>query len=139
MSCRQDAASGIFLDGKYIPVVANSEMKRLEFTLDSKHVVWAQAVSGRDAFRIFVGGKAVVGDDAEVATNSKEGWWDMAPDGSLSILAQDENNLKRIPIRPSAEPSVASFGGGGTTLAALSVTTILIEPHSPQFERARLC
>ena len=110
-------ASGLFLDGKYIPVVANSAMKRLEFTADSKHIMWAQGVPSRDALRIFVDGKAVVDADAAISANSKEAWWDMAPDGSLSVLAQDEHNLKRITITPSSETSLATLGGGGALVA----------------------
>jgi hypothetical protein len=110
-------ASGIFLDGKYIPVVANSGMLKLEFTRDSKHIVWAQGVSGRNGFRIFVDGKAVAEAEAAMAASSSEAWWDMAPDGSLSVLAQDENNLKRITITPSPETNLATLGGDGTVLA----------------------
>ena len=110
-------ASGIFLDGKYTPVVANSGMKRLEFTADSKHIVWAQGVPSRDALRIFVDGKAVAEGETAVSPNSKEGWWDMAPDGSLSVLVQDERNLKRITITPSAETSVATLSGGEALMA----------------------
>jgi len=110
-------ASGLFLDGKYIPIVANSGMKRLEFTADSKHIVWGQGVPSRDALRIFVDGKAVAEGDTAVSANSKEAWWDMAPDGSLSVLVQDDHNLKRITITPSAETSVAALAGGGALLA----------------------
>jgi len=110
-------ASGIFLDGKYTPVVANSGMKRLEFTADSKHVVWAQDVPSRNALRIFVDGKAVAEADTAVSPNSREGWWDMAPDGSLSLLLQDESNLKRVTITPSAEPGLAYLSGGGQLVA----------------------
>jgi hypothetical protein len=41
----------------------------------------------------------------------------MTPDGSLLVLVQDENNLKRITITPSAETSAAALGGGGALLA----------------------
>ena len=110
-------ASGLFLDGKYIPVVANSEMKRLEFTADSKHIVWAQGMPSRDALRIFVDGKAVAEGETAISANSKEAWWDMLPDGSLSVLVQDQNNLKRITITPSSETSLATLGGGGALVA----------------------
>jgi hypothetical protein len=110
-------ASGLFLDGKYIPVVANSGMTRLEFTADSKHIVWAQNMSGRDALGIFVDGKAVAEGQTAVATSSKEAWWDMAPDGSLAVLVQDDKNLKRITITPSSATSVATLGGGGALVA----------------------
>jgi len=110
-------ASGIFVDGKYSPVVANPGMKKLEFTADSRHIVWAQGVPSRDALRIFVDGKAVAEGDTAVSPNSNESWWDMAPGGSLSVLVQDENNLKRITIIPSNETSVASLSGGGALVA----------------------
>ena len=109
--------SGLFLDGKYIPVATNPGMKRLEFTADSKHIAWAQGVPSRNGLRIFMDGKAVVDTDAGVAGTSTEGWWDMLPDGSLAVLGQDENNLKRITITPSAETSVATLGGGGALVA----------------------
>jgi len=110
-------ASGVFLDGKYIPVPANVGMLSLEFTADSKHIAWAQPVPSRHAFRIFVDGKAVAEADTAMATSPREGWWEMGPDGSLSILAQDENNLKRITITPSPETNLATMGGGGITVA----------------------
>lgn len=112
-SATGEYASGIFLDGKYIPVVANSGMKKLEFTADSKHIVWAQGVPGRDAFRIFIDGKAVAEADTAISPNSREAWWDMLPDGSLTVLVQDSNNLKRITITPSPETNLATMGGGG--------------------------
>jgi hypothetical protein len=110
-------ASGLYLDGKYIPVVANPGMKRLEFTADSKHIVWAQGVPSRDALRIYVDGKVVADADAAIAASSTEAWWDMLPDGSLAVLAQDQNNLKRITITPSAETGVSALGGGGSLVA----------------------
>lgn len=110
-------ASGIFVDGKYTPVIANPGMKRLEFTADSKHIVWAQGVPSRDALRIFVDGQAVAEGETAISANSKENWWDMGPDGSLSVLAQDQNNLKRITITPSGETSLAALGGGSALVA----------------------
>ena len=110
-------ASGLFLDGNYIPCQPASYFQRLEFTADSKHIAWAQPLSGRQGFRIFIDGKPVAEVDAAMASTSKEGWWDMAPDGSLSVLGQDENNLKRITIMPSSEISIATIGGGGSLVA----------------------
>jgi hypothetical protein len=45
-------------------------------------------------------------------------WWDFAPDGTLSFLAQDDNSLKRITITPSSETSLATLAGRATELAA---------------------
>jgi hypothetical protein len=111
-------ASGLFLDGKYVlSSEPTSFFFRLEFTADSKHIAWAQSVPGRQGFRIFVDGKAVADGDAVLASTSTEAWWDMAPDGSLSVLAKDDNNLKRITIVPSPETNVSSMVGGGATVA----------------------
>ena len=110
-------SSGLFLDGKYLPGQAASYFQKLEFTADSKHVAWAQPVSGRQGFRIFVDGNAVAEADEAMSTNSPEAWWDMDPDGSLSVLAQDQNNLKRITITPSPEISVGTISGGSALVA----------------------
>jgi hypothetical protein len=110
--------SGMFLDGKYVQgSVAAPYFYRLEFTADSKHLVWAQPVAGRQGLSIVVDGKTVVEADAAMDAGSRQGWWDMSPDGSLSILAQDDNNLKRITITPSLESNLAAMGGGGALVA----------------------
>ncbi len=108
---------GVFLDGKYVPSLINSAMVKLGFTADSKHLAWAQGLPGRHGFRIYVDGKPVAEGDSAMVPGSPEAWWDMAPDGSLSVLVQDENNLKRITITPSPETSLATLGGDGTVLA----------------------
>lgn len=110
-------ASGLFLDGKYIPVQANPSMFVLQFTCDSKHIAWAQGVPSRNAMRIYIDGKAVAEAETAINFTTREAWWDMLPDGSLAVLAQDQNNLKRITITPSGETSVAELGGGGAMVA----------------------
>jgi hypothetical protein len=110
-------ASGLFLDGKYTPAGATPYFYKIEFTGDSQHIAWAQPVPSEHAFRVLVDGKAVAQADTCVDTNSKDAWWDMTPDGTLSILGQDANNLKRITITPSPETNVATMGGGGITVA----------------------
>ncbi len=111
-------ASGIFLDGKYTPVMANPNMLILQFTADSKHIAWAQSVPSRTSMRIYVDGKAVAEAEIAIAATSREAWWDMLPDGSLAVLAQDQNNLKRITITPSADTSLATLGGSGGAMVA---------------------
>jgi Tol biopolymer transport system component len=110
-------ASGIFIDGKYTPVLANSSMHILQFTTDSKHIAWAQGVPSRNSMRIYIDGQAVAEPDTAIIPSSREAWWDMLPDGSLAVLAQDHNNLKRITITPSAESSLATLGGAGAMVA----------------------
>lgn len=110
-------ASGLFLDGKFVPVQANTGMHILQFTADSKHIAWAQGVPSRNAMRIYVDGKAVAEAETAISFTTREAWWDMLPDGSLAVLAQDQNNLKRITITPSDETSLANLGGGGAMVA----------------------
>ena len=112
-------ATGLFLDGKNIPIPTANSFFKLAFTADSKHIAWAQPVPGpQRIFRIFVDGKPVRDVEEAIDGMSREAWWDMAPDGSLSVLAQDEHNLKRITITPSPETSLATLGGGGITVAS---------------------
>ena len=110
-------ATGIFLDGKYVPGAPTPYFYKLEFTADSKHLAWAQVVQGRQGFRIFFDGKAVAEGDAALPATSPEHWWEMAPDGTLLVLAQDDKNLKRITITPSSETSLATMGGGRPEVA----------------------
>jgi hypothetical protein len=95
-----EPASGIFLDGKYSPIMPNPGVHILEFTADSKHIAWAQGVPSCTCMRIYIDGKAVAQPDFAVIPSSREPWWDMLPDGSLAVLVQDQNNLKRITITP---------------------------------------
>jgi hypothetical protein len=41
-------------------------------------------------------------------------WFEFQPDGTLFVLGQDENSLKRISITPSPESSLATMGGNST-------------------------
>jgi WD40 repeat protein len=110
---------GLFLDGKYIPVgPAHGPYSNLSFTADSKHVIWTHQTEGPD-FRLFVDGKPVVeGSMAGIPQQLGTGWWDMAPDGSLRFLSEDDASLKRITITPSPDTSVATLTGGGAVSAA---------------------
>jgi WD40 repeat protein len=113
---------GLFLDGKYIALGQSIVTGHLTFTPDSKHLVWFLQMPGVNDFRVFIDGKAV----AELGSAANRGvndpiaatWFDMLPDGTLLILAQDDSSLKRITITPSDSTSLATLGGGGTMSAA---------------------
>ena len=109
---------GLFLDGKYISFgAAPGAYTLLTFTPDSKHLLWVRnaVVDGVQGFRIFVDGKPiVVGNYAQGNFfYNTPGSWDLAPDGPLSILAQDDNSLKRISITPSPETSLETLLASG--------------------------
>lgn len=109
-------ATGLFLDGKCIPIPTANSLFKVAFTADSKHITWAQPVPGpQRIFQIFVDGKPVAQAEEAVDGSSRETWWDMVPDGSLSVLVRDEHNLKRITVTPPPEANLALLGGGGLT------------------------
>jgi Tol biopolymer transport system component len=110
-------ATGIFLDGKYVPVSATPMFYRIEFTKDSRHLAWAQTVPSRREFRIVMDGKPVAEIEPAVSPGSRDTWWEMTSDGGLLILGQDDKSLKRITITPSAKTSAAGMLGSDSSLA----------------------
>ena len=44
-------------------------------------------------------------------------WWDFGSDGTLSLLAQDDNSLKRITITLPDSTSIATMLGGSAVAA----------------------
>jgi WD40 repeat protein len=115
-----DDEHGLFLDGQYGPINHGMNTTFLTFSPDNKHLVWFQQVPSNNEFRVMVDGKPVAQTEA-VATlginNDVIKWFDFLPDGTLLVLGQDENSLKRISITPSPESSLATMLGGGTTVA----------------------
>jgi len=118
-----DDEHGLFLDGQYRPINHGMNTTFLTFSPDNKHLVWFQAVPSKNEFRVMVDGKPVAQTEA-VATlginNDVIKWFDFLPDGTLLVLGQDENSLKRISITPPPESSFATMLGGGTTVARRS-------------------
>jgi WD40 repeat protein len=115
-----DDERGLFLDGKYRPLNHGMNTTFLTFSPDNKHLAWFQAVPSKNEFRVMVDGKPVAQTEA-VATlginNDVIKWFDFLPDGTLLVLGQDDNSLKRISITPPPESSFATMLGGGTTVA----------------------
>jgi hypothetical protein len=113
-----DYQRGVFLDGKYVQISADGTNTALTFSPDSKHLFCIHQYGDRP-HRVFIDGKPLV--DFFAAGNSVSsvaGWWDFAPDGTLSFLAQDDNSIKRITITLSDQTSLATMLGGGGVVAA---------------------
>ena len=111
-------AHGISVDGKFTatPGQGNSDLR---FSPDGKHLVWLRGTPGSRAVRLMADDKPIV--DFFPAGNSlarTPEWWGFNPDGTLSLLAQDDNSLKRITVTFSSETNVASLAGGHTSLAS---------------------
>ncbi len=113
-----DGRRGVFLDGKFVPVLSPDGVNTLlSFSPDSKHLFWIHGY-GNQPYRVFIDGKPLVdfysaGGNLGMASH----WWDFGPEGTLSFLAQDDNSLKRVTITLSPETSLATMLGGGTAVA----------------------
>jgi len=109
---------GIFLDGKYLPASPQGTNSQLSSSPDSKHLFWIHGF-GNQPYRVLIDGKPLLdfystrGNAAAVPH-----WWDFGPNGILSLLAQDDNSLKRITITLSDTTSIATMLGGGSAVAA---------------------
>ena len=112
-----DDEHGLFLDGKYTPINRGMNTNFLTFSPDSKHLAWFQAVPSTLQFRVVIDGKPVAQTEALSTlgiNNDAIKWFEFQPDGTLFVLGQDENSLKRISITPSPESSLATMGVNST-------------------------
>ena len=115
-----NAEHGLFLDGKYTPINHGMNTKFLTFSPDSKHLAWFQALPSTLQFRIVIDGKPVAQTEALSTlgiNNDAIKWFEFLPDGTLLVLGQDDNSLKRFAITPSSETSLATIGGGSAITA----------------------
>jgi hypothetical protein len=108
---------GVFLDGKFVPATRDGVNSKLFFSPDSKHVFWIHTY-GNQPHRLFVDGKPLVDYYAAGNMVTIPHWLDFNADGTLSLLAQDDNSLKRITITLSDQTSLATMLGGGTAVAS---------------------
>ena len=108
---------GIFLDGKFVPASREGVNTKLVFSPDGKHVFWIHTY-GNQPHRVFVDGRPLVDFYSAGNMVSIPHWWEFGADGTLSMLAQDDNSLKRITITLSDQTSLATMLGGGTPVAS---------------------
>jgi hypothetical protein len=105
---------GIVIDGKFLPIPTNPGLDLVHpaFTPDSKHLyvtanTSAPAQSTMIQMTIFLDGRPAVrvaGAMNQLLMNPRA--WEMAPDGTLTVLMPDGEDLKRIRITPSDDSSV---------------------------------
>jgi hypothetical protein len=58
---------------------------------------------------VSVDGKPVLNTDLGLPPGVDQPWWDIFPEGTLNILAQDDNSLKRTSITHSPSTSLDTF------------------------------
>lgn len=96
-------APGVIIDGKYL-AVGRGIPANATFTPDSRHIFWLDREEG-NTLVVFLDGKPA----ARIRFDNQSrlgGWWEMGPDGVLSVVTQEENTLKRLRITPGADSSI---------------------------------
>ncbi len=110
---------GVFLDGKFILSSAEGVDRCLWFSPDSKHLVWVYQPGGQHSSRLIVDGKPIVNFISPAnAFLTMPQWLDFNPDGTISLLTQDESSLKRITVSLPVELSLDTLAGGSKGLEA---------------------
>ena len=113
-----DRSPGFVINGKFLPDRYGLRPVRLTFTPNGKHLLWVSTVlddRGRPAaFVIYVDGRPARIIDLPSDANLKlmtqtPGSWDMEPDGTLTVLAVEEDTIKRIRISPADDTSIETM------------------------------
>jgi hypothetical protein len=111
-------AFGVFVDGRYVHV--NTRLiYHLSWTFDSRHLLWAALEQGGegDRYVVYMDGKAIgsYGYNGSLAGSAAS--WDIGEDGSVTLLVQDGDALKRVKVTPGTQTSIetllASAGKSG--------------------------
>ena len=102
-----NGAAGLFVDGKFLALAFNQPMN-LTFTSDSRHVIWMDRPGG-SAQVLYVDGRPAV-QMVSSGLVSMAGTWEAGSDGTLLVIGQDGDSLKRYTITPAADTSVDTFG-----------------------------
>jgi hypothetical protein len=89
----------------------------LTFSPDSNHLFWSDTTA-QNAFRLFVDGKPVLDGFPGGQGGFRKETWQMGPDGTLSLLVQDDSSLKRVSITPSPDTSLATLFSNSNGLSA---------------------
>ncbi len=101
-------SSGVYVDGKLAQVFPGTQPQNLTFTPDGRHLIWA-ANSGSTQ-TVYVDGRPSVQVDNNIQLQAALGTWEMGADGTLTIVAQAGDAIKRFRITPGADTSIASIG-----------------------------
>jgi hypothetical protein len=98
-------AHGIVVDGKFTALPGNGNYPmNPTFTPDSRHLIWMDRPGG-SAQVLYVDGRPAVQMEAG-SLNTIPGTWEMAADGTLTVIGQSGDGLKRYRIEPPADTSI---------------------------------
>jgi hypothetical protein len=119
--CRSSSPSAsddtyLCLDDKAVKLGGPPVVNNLIFSSDGNHLFWARGM-GQNKIRVFADGKPVVEGILPMVGGLSKQTWETGPDGTLSVILQDQSNTQRYTITPSPQTSIATLFGGGTTVA----------------------
>jgi hypothetical protein len=100
--------SAIYVDGKPAAVFAGSQPENLTFTPDGKHLLWLAGVSGSQI--VYVDGRQALKVDGNSQIQLSPGAWEVGADGTLTVVSQAGDAIKRFRITPGADTSVDTIG-----------------------------
>ena len=101
-------ASGIYVDGKLAQVFPGTQPQNLTFTPDGRHLIWLVYIGGSQT--VYVDGRPSLKFDNNLQIQNALGTWDMGADGTLTVVAQAGDAIKRFRITPGPDTSIDSIG-----------------------------
>lgn len=110
---------GLCVDGKYTRLGPAGTYRHLTFTPDGNHLLWTQT-SGQE-LEVMADGSPVFGPFFTVTQSGPvipEEGWQMQPDGTLLVVADVDNAMKRVSVTPSPNTGLATLFGGTSGLQA---------------------
>jgi hypothetical protein len=114
---------GIALNGKFVPVRTGDIVDRVTFTPDNKHLYWIAREPNAPVLTIYLDGREVSkidmgGGNMRMAMGAtpEHAYWVMGSDGTVTVVAQVGNALKRIRITPTGTSDVTSLMAAGQSL-----------------------
>ncbi len=104
-------SAGLYIDGKLVQP-SRTSFTNLTFTPDSNHLAWLASEKMPDRPRpyptVYLDGEPVVRLDS---TNLLlvRGAWDMATDGTLNVIEQERDQVKRFRVIPDTGMTIAKW------------------------------
>jgi hypothetical protein len=106
------SVNGIYINND-LAFVQRGRFIRKAFTPDGKHLYFAMVnvENGQRIGRVYLNGKPVAtfGADANGALEQMNEVWEIAPDGTMSMIFLAEEGIKRIKVTPAADTSLLSM------------------------------
>ena len=101
-------STALHLDGKLAVVFPGANPENLTFTPDSRHLFWlANSSSGQT---VYLDGRPAARFDFNQLMQLAPGTWEMGADGTLTVVAQSGDAIKRFRITPGSDTGLDTIG-----------------------------